>query len=89
MASSSRPPPWRPCECALTSPPWLHFSHQSREPGHRYLLEAMDATPVLDLDMRLGEGSGAALAVPVLRAACALHNGMATFDEAGVSDGDT
>jgi len=49
----------------------------------------MDATPVLDLDMRLGEGSGAALAVPVLRAACALHNGMATFDEAGVSDGDT
>jgi len=69
--------------------PWLHFSHQSREPGHRYLLEAMDATPVLDLDMRLGEGSGAALAVPVLRAACALHNGMATFDEAGVSDGDT
>ena len=67
--------------------PWLHFSHQSREPGHRYLLEAMEATPVLDLDMRLGEGSGAAVAVPVLRSACALHNAMATFDEAGVSDG--
>lgn len=68
--------------------PWLHFSHQSREPGHRYLLQSMEATPVLDLDMRLGEGSGAAVAVSVLRSACALHNGMATFGEAGVSDGD-
>lgn len=68
--------------------PWLHFSHQSQEPGHRFLLKAMEATPVLDLDMRLGEGSGAAVAVSVLRSACALHNGMATFDEAGVSDGD-
>ena len=66
---------------------WLHFSHQSREPGHRTMLEAMGATPVLDLDMRLGEGSGAAVAVPVLRSACALHNEMATFAEAGVSDG--
>ena len=67
--------------------PWLQFSHQSEEPGHAYLLRAMEAEPVLDLAMRLGEGSGAAVAVPVLRSACALHNGMATFDEAGVSDG--
>ncbi|WP_077530266.1 nicotinate-nucleotide--dimethylbenzimidazole phosphoribosyltransferase [Vreelandella utahensis] len=66
---------------------WLHFSHQSREPGHRTMLEAMGATAVLDLDMRLGEGSGAAVAVPVLRSACALHNEMATFTEAGVTDG--
>lgn len=67
--------------------PWLHFSHQSREPGHRYLLDALNADPVLNLDMRLGEGSGAATAVPILRSACALHNGMATFADAGVSDG--
>jgi nicotinate-nucleotide--dimethylbenzimidazole phosphoribosyltransferase len=40
---------------------------------------------LLDMDMRLGEGSGAALAVPILKAACACHNGMATFAEAGVS----
>lgn len=66
---------------------WLHFSHQSWEPGHRYLLDAMGATPILNLDMHLGEGSGAGVATPVLRSACALHNGMATFSEAGVSDG--
>ena len=66
--------------------PWLHFSHQSEEPGHGYLLRAMEAKPILDLGMRLGEGSGGAMAVPVLRSACALHNTMATFDEAGVSD---
>jgi nicotinate-nucleotide--dimethylbenzimidazole phosphoribosyltransferase len=41
---------------------------------------------LLDLDLRLGEGSGAALALPILRLACALHNGMATFAEAGVPD---
>lgn len=67
--------------------PWLHFSHRSQEPGHGYLLRALEVTPVLDLAMRLGEGSGAAVTVPVLRSACALHNGMATFDEARVSDG--
>ena len=65
---------------------WLLFGHRSAEPGHRRVLAALDARPLLDLDLRLGEGSGAALAVPVLRAACALHAGMATFDEAGVSE---
>ena len=45
----------------------------------------MDADPLLDLGLRLGEGSGAALAVPLLRLACALHDGMATFDEAAVA----
>jgi nicotinate-nucleotide--dimethylbenzimidazole phosphoribosyltransferase len=64
---------------------WLIFSHASTEPGHARVLEAMNAKPLLDLDMRLGEGSGAAVAVPLLRLACALHNGMATFAEAGVS----
>lgn len=52
---------------------------------HQLMLEEMDARPILDLGLRLGEGSGAALALPVLRLACALHNGMATFDEAAVS----
>lgn len=65
--------------------PWLIAAHRSAEPGHRVILDALDATPLLDLDLRLGEGSGAALAVPLLRAACALHAQMATFDDAGVS----
>lgn len=67
--------------------PWLLFAHRSGEPGHARVLAAMDADPVLDLGMRLGEGSGAAAAVPLLRLACALHNDMATFEEAGVSEG--
>ena len=65
---------------------WLLFGHRSAEPGHRHVLEALEASPLLDLGMRLGEGSGAAVAVPLLRAACALHNNMATFDDAGVSN---
>ncbi len=69
--------------------PWLHFSHESEEPGHQHLLRALDARPLLDLGMRLGEGSGAAVAVSLLRSACALHNRMATFSEAGVSDGES
>ncbi|MHC0052751.1 nicotinate-nucleotide--dimethylbenzimidazole phosphoribosyltransferase [Actibacterium sp. D379-3] len=60
--------------------------HVSAEPGHRLLLEAMKKEPVLSFDMRLGEGSGAALALGILRAALDCHNGMATFGEAGVSE---
>jgi nicotinate-nucleotide--dimethylbenzimidazole phosphoribosyltransferase len=66
--------------------PYLIFSHRSAEQGHRLVLEALEARPLLDLDLRLGEGSGAALALPTLRLACALHNGMATFAEAAVPD---
>jgi len=65
---------------------WFLFSHASAEPGHRTVLDALDAHPLLNLGMRLGEGSGAAVAVPMLRMACALHNDMATFAEAGVSE---
>jgi nicotinate-nucleotide--dimethylbenzimidazole phosphoribosyltransferase len=65
--------------------PWLIFSHRSAEQGHRAVLDALDAAPLLDLNLRLGEGSGAALALPLVRMACALHNGMATFAEAAVS----
>jgi nicotinate-nucleotide--dimethylbenzimidazole phosphoribosyltransferase len=64
---------------------WLIFAHRSAEPGHLAVLKALDAHPLLDLGLRLGEGSGAALAVPLLRLACALHDGMATFDEAAVA----
>jgi nicotinate-nucleotide--dimethylbenzimidazole phosphoribosyltransferase len=60
-------------------------AHRSAEPGHLRLLDAIGQRPLLDLDMRLGEASGAALAVPILKAAAACHNGMATFAEAGVS----
>ncbi len=65
---------------------WLFYAHGSAEPGHAHLLAALDAQPLLKLGMRLGEGSGAATAVPLLRLACALHSGMATFAEAGVSE---
>lgn len=65
---------------------WLLFSHQSEEQGHKFMLEALEAKPLLNLGLRLGEGSGAATALPLLRQACALHNGMATFAEAGVSE---
>lgn len=64
---------------------WLLFAHTSAEPGHQRVLAALDAQPLLNLGMRLGEGSGAAMALPLLRLACALHNGMATFAEAAVS----
>lgn len=65
---------------------WLIYAHASAEPGHQRILQALAAQPLLDLGMRLGEGSGAATAVPLLRLACALHNEMATFTEAGVSN---
>ena len=65
--------------------PWLIFAHQSAEAGHRQVLDALDAQPLLTLGLRLGEASGAALAVPLLRAACAVHAQMATFAEAGVA----
>ena len=60
-------------------------SHMSAEPGHARMLEAIGKAPLLDLGMRLGEGSGAAVALLVLRAAVEAHSGMATFAEAGVS----
>lgn len=65
---------------------WFLYGHGSAEPGHAALLAALGARPLLALDMRLGEGSGAAVAVPLLRLACALHDGMATFAEAAVSE---
>lgn len=65
---------------------WLLYSHRSAEPGHRFVLDALKAETMLDIGMRLGEGSGAAVCVPLLRMACVLHNEMATFAEASVSE---
>jgi nicotinate-nucleotide--dimethylbenzimidazole phosphoribosyltransferase len=61
-------------------------AHRSAEPAHGRLLQRLGLRPLLDLDMRLGEASGAALAILLCRAALACHTGMATFAEAGVSD---
>ncbi|MFM0328499.1 nicotinate-nucleotide--dimethylbenzimidazole phosphoribosyltransferase [Paraburkholderia strydomiana] len=62
------------------------FAHASNEAGHRRMLDYFGAQPLLSLDMRLGEGTGAALAVPLLRAACAFINEMASFESAGVAN---
>ena len=64
---------------------WFFYGHQSEELGHKNVLKALDARPILNLAMRLGEGSGAAMALPILRASCELHNNMASFNEAGIS----
>ena len=61
------------------------FAHQSHEAGHKLVLSKLDANPILDLGLRLGEGTGAALAVPMLKAAAEFYNTMASFAEAGVT----
>jgi nicotinate-nucleotide--dimethylbenzimidazole phosphoribosyltransferase len=65
--------------------PCLFAGHRSQEPGHRVLLAHLEMEPILDLDMRLGEGTGAVLAMPILEAAMRLYQEMATFASAGVS----
>ncbi|WP_227687551.1 MULTISPECIES: nicotinate-nucleotide--dimethylbenzimidazole phosphoribosyltransferase [Psychrobacter] len=62
------------------------FAHHSVEPGHAHLLKLLNAEPLLNMGMRLGEGSGAALAYPLLQSACAIINEMASFSEAGISE---
>lgn len=74
------------CRARPESRARLIFGHRSREPGHQAMLEALDASPLLALDMALGEASGALMAFPVLELACALHQDMATFSSAGVPD---
>ncbi len=65
---------------------WWQAGHRSTEPAHALALEHLALVPIVDLGMRLGEGTGAAVALPVLRAAVATLASMATFDEANVSD---
>lgn len=64
---------------------YMIFAHQSHEAGHKYMLEELHAEPLLDLSLRLGEGTGAVLAVPLVRAAVEFYNNMASFEQAGVT----
>jgi nicotinate-nucleotide--dimethylbenzimidazole phosphoribosyltransferase len=65
---------------------YIFAAHNSVEKGHRVMLDAMGLTPILDLGLRLGEGTGAALAMLVIEAGLKIYNEMATFEEAGVSE---
>ncbi len=64
---------------------YMIFAHQSEESGHKLVLSKLDAKPLMKLGLRLGEGTGAVLAVPLLRSACEFYNTMASFEEAGVT----
>ena len=77
------------CRLAPQVRDYLMASHLSTEPGARVALEHLGLTPLLDLNMRLGEGTGAALGLFLLDAACRLHREMATFASAGVSERQT
>jgi nicotinate-nucleotide--dimethylbenzimidazole phosphoribosyltransferase len=70
------------------APQWYLASHRSTEPAQHAALDHLDLEPLIDLDLRLGEGTGALVALPLLRAAQSTLANMATFDEAGVSDRD-
>ncbi len=74
---------WKMCPAVRD---YCVFSHLSKEGGHELVLSYLDEKPLLDLGMRLGEGTGAALGIFMLRAAAAIFNDMATFDSAGVSN---
>jgi nicotinate-nucleotide--dimethylbenzimidazole phosphoribosyltransferase len=66
---------------------YLFFAHVSAEPGHRKFFEAENLRPLVDLNMRLGEGTGAMLAMQIMENALAIYNEMATFAEAGIAPG--
>lgn len=74
------------CALAPDSRDYMFASHLSVESGHGYMLDKMQLSPVLDLDLRLGEGTGAALAMTVIEAGLKIYKEMATFGEAGVSE---
>jgi nicotinate-nucleotide--dimethylbenzimidazole phosphoribosyltransferase len=65
---------------------WWQAGHRSTEPAHTFALTQLELEPIVDLRMRLGEGTGAAVALPVVRAAIATLSSMATFDQAGITD---
>ena len=74
------------CRIAPEARSYLAIAHLSVERGHQRIARELALVPLLDFRMRLGEGTGAALAMPLLDAACAIFNEMATFQEAGVSE---
>ncbi|WP_178860744.1 nicotinate-nucleotide--dimethylbenzimidazole phosphoribosyltransferase [Thiomicrorhabdus cannonii] len=76
------------CKVAPQAKEWMVFGHQSVEPAQQAVFADLGVAPLIDLQMRLGEGSGAALAIPLIKLACALHAQMATFEQAGVSGAD-
>ena len=65
---------------------WMLFGHRSQEPGHQHILRCLQAEPILNLGMRLGEGSGAAVAFNIIQSALLMHHDMATFSSAGVEN---
>lgn len=69
--------------------PWLCFAHQSVEPAQQAVFQKLQVAPILNLEMRLGEGSGAASLLPLIKLACTLHQQMATFEEAAVSTAES
>ncbi len=75
------------CKLCPPAADYCFFCHASAEPGHARIMQALNARPLLDLGLRLGEGTGAAMALFVLRSAAAIYNDMATFSGAGVSKG--
>jgi nicotinate-nucleotide--dimethylbenzimidazole phosphoribosyltransferase len=64
---------------------WWQAGHRSTEPAHALALQRLALEPIVDMRMRLGEGTGATIALPIVRAAVAVLGSMATFDEAGVT----
>ncbi|MFI5511670.1 nicotinate-nucleotide--dimethylbenzimidazole phosphoribosyltransferase [Mycobacterium sp. NPDC051804] len=72
-------------ELAPGAKQWWQAGHRSTEPAHEHALRRLDLEPIVDLRMRLGEGTGAAVALPIVRAAVATLSSMATFDEAGIT----
>jgi nicotinate-nucleotide--dimethylbenzimidazole phosphoribosyltransferase len=73
------------CALAPGARDYMFAGHRSQEPGHCILLERLALRPILDLNMRLGEGTGAVLAMPIIEAAVRIYTEMATFSSAGVS----
>ena len=87
MEGSSPPPrPWPPCGCAARRGDYILPSHVSVEVGHQVVLDELGLTPLFDLQMRLGEGTGAVLAMSILDAAAKTLAEMATFESAGVAN---
>ena len=74
------------CRLAPHARDYMFLGHRSVEPGHAAAVDAIGLRPILDLDMRLGEGTGAVLAATVIEAAIKIYNQMATFGDAGVSE---